>query len=548
MKTKSAILANQLKAELRTAFPGMKFSVKSDNFSMGSSIDIRWIDGPTVKDVKEITDKFEDISYDSYTGEILSGGNRYVSCIRDFSDETRRSVFDELKSRYDIFNDLELNDFDRGMMNHEQQSLIWKTLTQLNLYKKPEIKSIISTNLESNSLFITVTHDRDWTWLKFADKPDESTREILKFHGGRFSGKRVAWYFTEKIEEAQIKSWLNVVPCNTINTEQNPVINNNSEAIANKLEKIADNMQKTIDNKLNPACGQQNYTARRARMASSIMEEGYKLERIQTIIYQLANHHRNKTINPLLKNINSKTIVELLYTYNNNMNCKSDSWWYENRLKLEKVGVTYENYDEIKSLLLGMAKDDNREQQRKQREMENKIKSLIGQIPGFFPTPKNVTEILLSESDIEEGQTILEPSAGSGSIADQIKSNYNNVELFVIEYNNTLCEMLEMKGHNLIGRDFLEYNNGRRFDRIVMNPPFENGQDIDHVQHAFNLLSDDGRLVSVMSAGPFFRSDKKSKAFQEWFELNNGYKVDLPENSFKESLTGVNACYVVIDK
>jgi 16S rRNA G1207 methylase RsmC len=548
MKTKSAILASQLKTELKTSFPGMKFSVKSDNFSMGSSIDIKWIDGPTVKDVEKITNKFEDISRDSYTGEILSGGNRYVSCVRNFSEETKRRIFDELKSEYAILDDLELNDFDRGMMTHDQQSLIWKTLCQLNLYNQTEKTSKQSTNLQSAFLSITVTHDRDWTWLKFADKPDETTREILKSHGGRFSGKRVAWYFTEHIEEDQIKSWLNVVLCESTNLEQKPILNNSSEAIANKLEKIADNMQKTIDNKLNPACGRQNYTARRARMASSVMEEGYKLKDIQTIIYQLADHHKHNTINPLLINISSKTLIELLYTYKNNMDCKPDSWWYENRLKLEKAGVTYKNYDEIKSLLLTMAKDDNREQQQKQREMENKVKSLIGAIPGFFPTPKNVTEILLSESDIEEGQTILEPSAGSGSIADQIKSNYNNVELFVIEYNNTLCEMLEMKGHNLIGRDFLEYNNGRRFDRIVMNPPFENGQDIDHVQHAFNLLSDDGRLVSVMSAGPFFRSDKKSKAFQEWFELNNGYKVDLPENSFKESLTGVNACYVVIDK
>ena len=70
----------------------------------------------------------------------------------------------------------------------------------------------------------------------------------------------------------------------------------------------------------------------------------------------------------------------------------------------------------------------------------------------------------------------------------------------------TVC--LEAKGYNLAGEsNFLDHEG--EYDRIVMNPPFEAGQDIDHVRHAFQFLKDGGRLVSIMSPSPFFREDKK---------------------------------------
>jgi len=49
-----------------------------------------------------------------------------------------------------------------------------------------------------------------------------------------------------------------------------------------------------------------------------------------------------------------------------------------------------------------------------------------------------------------------------------------------------LRKILEVKGFNVVGNDFLEHK--KSYDRIVMNPPFENFQDIDHVRHAYDLL------------------------------------------------------------
>jgi len=88
------------------------------------------------------------------------------------------------------------------------------------------------------------------------------------------------------------------------------------------------------------------------------------------------------------------------------------------------------------------------------------------------------------------------------------------------------------------------------YDRIVMNPPFENGQDVDHVQHAYKLLKPGGRIVSIMGEHPFFANDKKSVAFREWLEAHGGTDEKLPAGSFEasERSTGVAARMVTIDK
>lgn len=118
-------------------------------------------------------------------------------------------------------------------------------------------------------------------------------------------------------------------------------------------------------------------------------------------------------------------------------------------------------------------------------------------------------------------------------------------------YDGQVSEALQMVndlGYNIVGYDFLEYTGGP-YDRIVMNPPFENAQEIDHVLHAFKLLAPGGRIVSVMSEGPFFRSDKKSEAFRDFVD-NYGYSEQLPQGSFLKSRnsTGVNTRIVVIEK
>lgn len=176
-------------------------------------------------------------------------------------------------------------------------------------------------------------------------------------------------------------------------------------------------------------------------------------------------------------------------------------------------------------------------------------RELIGlKIPNYFPTPKKLIEKMLDLADIDsqENLKILEPSAGSGHLADEIKRRVTNCDLSVIEINHHLKEILEAKGHNLVAREFLYHK--KQYSIIIMNPPFSDGE--AHLQHAYELLYPGGRVVSIMGEGSFFRTDKKTLEFRDWFESVGGYSEKLPDGSFLNSdrPTGVATRIVLITK
>ena len=87
-----------------------------------------------------------------------------------------------------------------------------------------------------------------------------------------------------------------------------------------------------------------------------------------------------------------------------------------------------------------------------------------------------------------------------------------------------------------------------KFDRVVMNPPFNKARaDIHHVLHAFKFLKKGGRLVAIMPSGVRFRDDKLTNEFRD-LVLSCGTIEDLPEQSFKESGTLVNTVLVILNK
>jgi 16S rRNA G1207 methylase RsmC len=88
----------------------------------------------------------------------------------------------------------------------------------------------------------------------------------------------------------------------------------------------------------------------------------------------------------------------------------------------------------------------------------------------------------------------------------------------------------------VIGGDFLFVPLGS-FDKIVMNPPFENGADIKHILRARELLIPGGRLVAICANGPRQQAKLKPLA-TEW--------RDLPADTFKQAGTGVNTALIVI--
>lgn len=166
---------------------------------------------------------------------------------------------------------------------------------------------------------------------------------------------------------------------------------------------------------------------------------------------------------------------------------------------------------------------------------------------GYFTTPAHIVDRMIELADIHQGQHILEPSAGQGHIAEKIIPYMGNMPAFLViceslAENN---EILHQKGLGSCG-DFFKYSefcqdNNIRFDRIIMNPPFEKQACIDHVTAAFNLLKPGGILVTIMSAGVLFRANKKTVEFRDnILNPHKTYLEDLPAGTFKESGTMVN--------
>lgn len=179
------------------------------------------------------------------------------------------------------------------------------------------------------------------------------------------------------------------------------------------------------------------------------------------------------------------------------------------------------------------------------RELEIKgleRKFLNTNIPGFFPTPPALASYVVELANIQDGETVLEPSAGLGHIADEIKKAAPGCALECIEQNYQLCDALRLKGYETTCLDFLSHSG--KYDVIVMNPPFENGQDVAHVEHAFSLLNDGGRLVAIMANNKY--------RFPAFMEMVNkyGYFEENAPNSFASAFrpTGVSTITVFLSK
>ena len=161
----------------------------------------------------------------------------------------------------------------------------------------------------------------------------------------------------------------------------------------------------------------------------------------------------------------------------------------------------------------------------------------------FFETPKKLAKQMIKMAKLNSGDLILEPSAGKGAIADEIKIGI----LAVNELNKNNYKKLKEKYSQATNYDFLESGFGF-FNKIIQNPPFSKQQDIDHILRAFDFLKSGGMLVSIISESPFFRENKKSVEFRKFLKDNNAEIIKNPEGTFKESKTMVNSRLIKIIK
>ena len=112
MKSTVAQCAAAIRSELKATFPGIKFSVTSESFSMGNAVRISYTDGPTKDAVEEIVAKYQYGSFNSME-DLYESNNviadlpqaKYITINRAMSPETKSAIMAEMGIAPDKYNE-----------------------------------------------------------------------------------------------------------------------------------------------------------------------------------------------------------------------------------------------------------------------------------------------------------------------------------------------------------------------------------------------------------------------------------------------------------
>ena len=212
-----------------------------------------------------------------------------------------------------------------------------------------------------------------------------------------------------------------------------------------------------------------------------------------------------------------------------------------------------------------------------------------GKKGGEFYTPAEVVRLLVQLTKPQSGNTVYDPTAGSGGFLIQAHQyveeqgqDSNNLALYGQDSNGTVWSICNMNMilHNITRftvengdtvEDPLILENGqpRKFDRVLANPPFsqnysranmcftsrfrefcpETGKkaDLMFVQHMVASLKPDGHMATIMPHGVLFRGGKE-KLIRELLIEDDIIEaiISLPPGLFYG--TGIPACALVLNK
>ncbi len=227
-KTAHANGAANIKRELEKFFPGIDFSVKSESYSGGDSIHIKWTDGPLEKEVKPITGKYQEGYYDGmidmyeYIPSVFTGtygGAKHVFTNREYSIATIQaaidSIWEEYKANIEKHNnpipekstpEIYQNGDTRHIKIFDNQNGHDYLDTAINAYLhdyRPELPEPTpppepdgTTPAGSNNGNITLTYNKEKNGieLKFRSRPSEEILDTLKANRFRWSKFQKIWY------------------------------------------------------------------------------------------------------------------------------------------------------------------------------------------------------------------------------------------------------------------------------------------------------------------------------------------------------------------
>jgi len=285
-------------------------------------------------------------------------------------------------------------------------------------------------------------------------------------------------------------------------------------------------------------------TPKRAYQAMAARCDANNLERVERALVALAGAWEAGTVPAGLRSLETRADIEPLVTRiidhpSYYVAQESDKWRSdtEQARELRAWVARIENGRHAEA-------DAEKARADRVRAIEDDLR--FRPIEGFFPTPPALVERMIEAADLCPGLKCLEPSAGKGDIAEAIEAA--GCDCVGFEIVPRLVEACKAKGLSVECADFCAMVPVAGFDRVLMNPPFERGQDMEHVRRALAWLKPGGRLVAIMS--PSFTFHRAAESFRAWLEeLGATWEENDPE-AFKGAFrqTSVRTMLVTINK
>jgi hypothetical protein len=173
----------------------------------------------------------------------------------------------------------------------------------------------------------------------------------------------------------------------------------------------------------------------------------------------------------------------------------------------------------------------------------------------FYPTPHDLVCKMVQGIDAKFVNSVLEPSAGKGDLADGIKKqlsaalyyNHQFEDIDCIEIEPELQHILKGKKYRVIHDDFLTFDTLKQYDLIIMNPPFDDGD--KHLLKAIEMQKNGGKVICLLNAetlrNPY--SNTRKELARQLDDLKA--EIEYVQNTFldAERKTGVEIAIVKIN-
>ena len=219
--------AKFVRKALKESFPGVKFSVRSDSYANGASINVSWFDGPTVEKVNAVTRQFEGASFDGMTdmksyhesfhnGETVHFGADFVISSRSYSQNFLTAVTSWYCQRFgyavptiEVTADGSAHIFREGDIRVDDEylsRLIWRECHKLNeeqlsQLEDPQIeKTIPAEELQEECVSVVEQPQEEI----FVQEENEEQTNIIEFPRARSARVQMASDVLDVLKESTV--------------------------------------------------------------------------------------------------------------------------------------------------------------------------------------------------------------------------------------------------------------------------------------------------------------------------------------------------------